>query len=100
MIAKVTMLYKTTPNMVAINPDLYISTQTSHTWRSHSLQYQASSTSTDFKFSSFPHSYSCPLECLTTWYCLCLFFGSVQITYIYKPTTTRHFKNTFYFVYM
>jgi len=74
------MLYKTTPNMVAINPDLYISTQTSHTWRTHSLQFQTFSTSNDYEQIQVLPSYSCPLECLSTWYFLSFFFGSVQIT--------------------
>ena len=58
-IAKVTMLYKITHNLVAINPDFYISSQTSLTRHRHTcnLQYKPFSTSTDyFKFSFFPHT--------------------------------------------
>jgi len=56
-IVKVTMLYKITHNLVDINTDLYISPQTPLTRRSHSLQYQTFSTSTDyFKFSFFPRT--------------------------------------------
>ena len=56
-IAKVTMLYKCTHNLFAINPDFYISSQTSLTQHSHSLWYKPFSTSTDyFKFSFFPHT--------------------------------------------
>ena len=56
-IAKVTMLCKITHNMVAINPDFYISSQTSLTRHNHSLRYKPFSTSTDyFKFSFFPHT--------------------------------------------
>jgi hypothetical protein len=56
-IAKVTMIYKITHNLVAINPDFYISSRTSLTRHSHSLRYKPFSTSTDyFKFSFFPHT--------------------------------------------
>ena len=56
-IAKVTMLCKITNNLVAINSDFYISSQTSLTRHSHSLRYKPFSTSTDyFKFSFFPHT--------------------------------------------
>jgi len=56
-IAKVTMLYTVTHNLVAINPDFYISSQTSITRHGHSLWYKPFSTSTDyFKFSFFPHT--------------------------------------------
>jgi len=48
---------KITNNLVAINPDFYISSQTSLTRHSHSLRYKPFSTSTDyFKFSFFPHT--------------------------------------------
>ena len=53
----IAMLYKITNNLLAINPDLYISPQTSHTRHSHSLQYHTFSTSTEyFKYSFFPHT--------------------------------------------
>jgi hypothetical protein len=56
-IAKVTMLCEITHNQVAINPDFYISSQTSLTRHSHSLRYKPFSTSTNyFKFSFFPHT--------------------------------------------
>ena len=56
-IAKITMLYKISHNLVAINPDLYITPQQSHTRHSHSLQFQTFSTTTDyFKYSFFPHT--------------------------------------------
>lgn len=47
-IANVTMLYKITHNLVAINPDFYISSQTSLARYSTSTDY--------FKFSFFPHT--------------------------------------------
>ena len=52
-IAKVTMLYKITHNLVAINLDFYIFSQTSHTRHSHSLRYKPFSTSTDYFTFSF-----------------------------------------------
>ena len=56
-IAKVTMLCKITHNLVAINPDFYISSQTSLSRHSHSLRYKPFSTSTDyFKISFIPHT--------------------------------------------
>ena len=56
-IAKVTMLYKIAHNLVAINPDDYISSQTSLAGHSHNFRYKPLSTSTDyFKFSFFPHA--------------------------------------------
>jgi hypothetical protein len=54
-----TMLYKITHNLVAINPDFYISSQTSLTRHRHTynLQYKPFSTSTDYiKFSFLPHT--------------------------------------------
>ena len=46
-----------THNLVAFNPDSYISSQTSLTCHSHSLLYKPFSISTDyFKFSFFPHT--------------------------------------------
>jgi hypothetical protein len=56
-IAKVTILYTITNNLVAINSDFYISSQTSLIRHSHRLRYKPFSTSTDyFKFSFFPHT--------------------------------------------
>jgi hypothetical protein len=56
-IAKVTMLYEIIHNLVPINPDFYISSQTSLKRHSHRLRYKPFSTSTDyFKFIFFPHT--------------------------------------------
>jgi hypothetical protein len=90
-IAKVTMLYKITHNLVAINPDFYISSQTSLTLHSHSLRYKPFSTSTDnFKFSFFPHVqlsfgmlYRLILSLVLLW---------ISLNHRSKPTTSKQFS--------
>jgi hypothetical protein len=87
-IAKVIMLYKITHNLVAINPDLYISTQTSHTHTTQSWSSIPNFQHTHWliRIQLLP-SYSCPLESLTTWHCLLfLWTGSNHWS---KPTTTN-----------
>ena len=89
-IAKVTMLCKIIHNLVAINPDFYISSQTSLTRHSHSLRYKPFSTSTDyFKFSFFPQllsfgmHYHLILSLLLLW---------ISLNHRSKPTTTKQFS--------
>ena len=57
-LSRLTMFYKITHNLVAINPDLYLTPQTSSSTRHASpLHYQTFSTRTDyFKFSFFPYT--------------------------------------------
>ena len=56
--SRLTMLYKITHNLVAINPNLYLIPQTTtHTRKTSPLHYQTYSTRTDYyKFSFFPHT--------------------------------------------
>jgi hypothetical protein len=83
-IAKVTMLCKITNNLVAINLDFYIFSQTSHTRHSHSLRYKPFSTSTDyFKFSLFPHT-------VVLWNALSSDIVSVSsLNHRFKPLTSK-----------
>ena len=57
-ISRVTMLYKITHNLVAIDPNLYLVKQPiMHTRNSNVLQYQLFNTRTNyFKYSFFPHT--------------------------------------------
>ena len=57
-LSRLTMFYKITHNLVAINPNLYLSPQTKSTTRHTSpLHFQTFSTRTDyFKFSFFPYT--------------------------------------------
>jgi hypothetical protein len=94
-IAKVTMLYKIIHNLVAINPDFYISSQTSLTRHSQSVRYKPFSTSTDyFKFSFFPVQlsfgmfYHLMLSLLLLW---------ISLNHRSKPTTCIFFT-VFHFI--
>ena len=87
-IAKVTMLYNITHNLVAINPDFYISSQTSHTRHSHSLRYKPFSTSTDyFKVSFIQLSFRILFHTI-----LSLFLLWISLNHRFKPTTTKQFS--------
>jgi hypothetical protein len=57
-INRVTMLYKITHNLVAVDPNLYLVKQPiMHTRNSNILQYQLFNTRTNyFKYSFFPHT--------------------------------------------
>ena len=90
-IAKVTMLCKITNNLVAINLDFYIFSQTSHTscdtWHNHSLRYKPFSTFTDyFKFSLFPHT-------VVLWNALPPDIVSASsLNHRFKPLTSKQFS--------
>ena len=89
-IAKVTMLCKITHNLVAINPDFYISFQTSLTRHSHSLRYKPFSTSTDyFKFRFFPIQLSFGMLYHLTFSLLLLW---LSLNHRSKPTTSKQFS--------
>ena len=97
-IAKVTMQYKITHNLVVINPDFYISSQTSLTRHSHSFRYKPFSTSTDyFKFSFFPHT-------IVIWnafiYHLILSLLPLWISFNHRSKPTTSINNFPFYIYI